>query len=64
MDDWSMKPLLAVLLSLVVSLAMWMVYREGVKAGRDEAAHRIRALPLQRQQGRVHRHRHPVLGVL
>lgn len=31
-----MKPLLAVLLSLVVSLAMWMVYREGIKAGRDE----------------------------
>ena len=31
-----MKPLLAVLLSLIVSLAMWMVYREGVKAGRDE----------------------------
>lgn len=36
MDDWSMKPLLAVLLSLIVSLAMWMVYREGIKAGRDE----------------------------
>ena len=36
MDDWSMKPLLVVLLSLVVSLAMWMVYREGIKAGRDE----------------------------
>jgi len=36
MDDWSMKPLLAVLLSLVVSLAMLMVYREGVNAGRDE----------------------------
>lgn len=31
-----MKPLLAVLLSLVVSLVMWMVYREGIKAGRDE----------------------------
>ncbi len=36
MDDWSLKPLLAVLLSLIVSLSMWLVYREGVKAGRDE----------------------------
>ena len=36
MDDWSMKPMLAVLLSLIVSLAMWLVYREGIKAGRDE----------------------------
>ena len=31
-----MKPLLAVLLSLVVSLVVWMVYRAGVQAGRDE----------------------------
>lgn len=38
-----MKPLLAVLLSLVVSLAMWMVYREGIKAGRDEVTVEWRA---------------------
>ena len=36
MDDWSMKPMLAVLLALIVSLGMWLVYREGVKVGRDE----------------------------
>lgn len=36
MDDWSMKPVLAVVLALTASLAMWLVYREGIKAGRDE----------------------------
>lgn len=36
MDDWSMKPMFAVILSLVVSLGMWLVYRGGIKAGRDE----------------------------
>ena len=36
MDDWIMKPMLAVLLALIVSLAMWLVYREGIKVGRDE----------------------------
>ena len=36
MSDWSMKPMLALLLALIVSLGMWLVYREGVKVGREE----------------------------
>lgn len=34
--DIGLKPITAAILALIVSLAMWMVYREGVKAGRDE----------------------------